>query len=128
MVIDATSRRRWAARLLFLLLVLVPLFVQFGGTLGDDLPALDAALIVRTLGFGVVLTIAVLLIRQKRRSRGRQVDDAAERPEDRETDGTGEVYAPYAYNNQQEARREGERIRKRAEESSEAERDAYERR
>jgi hypothetical protein len=38
------------------------------------------------------------------------------------------VYAPYAYNNQQEARREGERIRNRAEEVADAERDARERR
>lgn len=124
MATDVTSRWRWAARLLFLLLVLAPLFVQFGGALGDDLPALDAALVVRTLGFGVVLATVVLLVLQKRRSRGRRVGDAPERREDRKTEGTGEVYAPYAYNNQQRARREGERIRERAEEISDADREA----
>jgi hypothetical protein len=38
------------------------------------------------------------------------------------------VYAPYAYNEQQAARREGERIRKRAEEIAETEREARKRR
>ena len=123
MATDAASRWRWAARLLFLLLVLAPLFVQLGA-LGDDLPALDAAGVVRARGFGVVLATVVLLIWQKRRSRGRRVDDTPERREDRKTAGTGEVYAPYAYNNQQRARREGERIRERAEEISDADREA----
>lgn len=127
MATDATSRWRWAARLLFLLLVLAPLFAQFGDALGG-LPVpdatLDAALVVRALGFAVVLAVFALLIRQKRRSRGRNVDDAPERREDRKTEGTGEVYAPYAYNNQQQARREGDRIRERAEEIADADREA----
>lgn len=124
MATDATSRWRWTVRLVFLLLVLAPLFLQFGGALSDGLPALDAAPVVRALGFGVVLAVVVLLIRQKRRSRGRRVDDAPERREDRKTEDTGEVYAPYAYNNQQRARREGERIRERGEEIADADREA----
>ena len=132
MAADTISRWRWVVRLLVLLVVLAPLVVQFGGATSDVLlafdatldAAIDAALVVRALGFAVVLVILVLLIRRKRRSRGRNADDAPEQPAKRETEGTGEVYAPYAYNNQQRARREGERIRERAEEIAAADREA----
>lgn len=143
---DATSRRRWAFRLLFLVLVVVPLVTQWvaagANVVGSlDLGAFgtlfDRATVVRAVGCGVVVVVALLLVRQKRRSRGQQVEEGASEgtPEQRtkgsagrEVEGSGEVYAPYAYNNQQAARRESERIRNRAEEIAEAERDAYERR
>lgn len=128
MATDATSRWGWALRLLFVVLVLVPVLVQFGGVFGFDPLAVDSALVVRALGLGVVLGVVALLFLQKRRSRGQRVRDAPEQAEDRETEGTGEVYSPYAYNNQQKAKREGERIRRRAEEVSEADRDARKRR
>ncbi|PSQ47516.1 hypothetical protein BRD15_07020 [Halobacteriales archaeon SW_6_65_15] len=135
------SRVRQAAKLAVVLLVVGPLLVQLG-FVGVELapsvafvPSVDADLLVRLVGLGFVLLVLVVLVRQKRRSRGQQASDGTpEQPEgqrgqrDQRVEGSGEVYAPYAYNNQQAARRESERIRDRAEEIAEAERDAYERR
>jgi len=128
MATDGASRWGWAFRLLFLLLVVVPVAAPFVDTLDGLAVAFDAALLVRLTGLGAVIAVLGLLVLQKRWSRGREVADAPERRADRETEGTGEVYAPYAYNNQQQARREGERIRERAEEIVEADRDARDRR
>ncbi|USZ67886.1 hypothetical protein NGM10_14275 [Halorussus salilacus] len=94
MATEGTSRGQWAVRLLFLGLVLAPLALQFGGALGDDLPAPDAAVVVRALGLGVVLGIVALLVLQKRRSRGQKARDAPERPGDRETEGTARPRGP----------------------------------
>jgi hypothetical protein len=135
------SRVRQAAKLAVVLLVVGPLLVQLG-FVGVELapsvafvPSVDADLLVRLVGLGFVLLVLVVLVRQKRRSRGQQASDGTpEQPEgqrgqrDQRVEGSGEVYAPYAYNNQPAARRESERIRDRAEEIAEAERDAYERR
>jgi hypothetical protein len=135
------SRVRQAAKLAVVLLLVGPLLVQLGFVGVELAPSValvssvDADLLVRLVGLGFVLLVLVVLVRQKRRSRGQQASDGTpEQPEgqrgqrDQRVEGSGEVYAPYAYNNQQAARRESERIRDRAEEIAEAERDAYERR
>jgi hypothetical protein len=135
MATDIRSRLRQAAKLAIVLLVVGPLLVQWG-FVGMDLapsvafvPSVDADLLVRLGGLGLVLLVLAVLVRQKRRTRGQQASESApEEDEDRTIEGSGEVYAPYAYNNQQAARRESERIRDRAEEIAEAERDVYERR
>lgn len=130
-----TSRVRQVIELVVVLLVVGPVLVQWG-FIGMDLapsvgvvPNADADLLVRLGGLALVVLVLGALVRQKRRSRGQQAsEDAPEEDSDRCVEGSGEVYAPYAYNNQQAARRESERIRDRAEEIAEAERDAYERR
>ena len=135
MATDIRSRLRQAAKLAIVLLVVGPLLVQWG-FVGMDLapsvafvPSVDADLLFRLGGLGLVLLVLAVLVRQKRRTRGQQASESApEEDEDRTIEGSGEVYAPYAYNNQQAARRESERIRDRAEEIAEAERDVYERR
>ena len=128
MATDAASRLRQAAKLIVALLVVGPALVQFGFVGSELVPSVEPALLVRLAGFAVVLAVGYLLVRQKRRTRGRRpTEGAPERPEDRQVEGSGEVYAPYAYNNQQEARRETDRIRERAERVSESERDAYDR-
>ncbi|WP_135806988.1 hypothetical protein [Halorussus marinus] len=127
MATDDTSRLGWAFRLLFLVLVVVPVAVPFADAV-EALPvALDTALLARLTGAGAVLAVLAVLVTQKRRARGREVTDSPEHRRDREPEGTGEVYAPYAYNNQQRARREGERIRERAAEVAEADREGRDR-
>jgi membrane protein implicated in regulation of membrane protease activity len=135
MATDWRSRLRQAAKLAVVLLIVGPVLVQWG-LLGIDLapaaeflPETDAALLVRLAGLALVLLVLAALVRQKRRSRGKQSSQRApEQAADRQVEGSGEVYAPYAYNEQQAARREGERIRKRAEEIAETEREARKRR
>ncbi|MFC7079807.1 hypothetical protein [Halorussus caseinilyticus] len=127
MASDTASRLRQAAKLAVVLLVLSPLVVRWGLVGTDLFPRVGTDLLVRAAGLGVLLAVVALLIRQKRRSRGRSPSDGfAERPEDRQVEGSGEVYAPYAYNEQRAAHREGERIRERAEEVARTDREARE--
>lgn len=139
MASDGTSRWQLALRLLFVALFVVPLVAQLfavgagvAESLGVGVPdfaSLDSTTAGQAVGLAVAVVIVVLLVRQKRRSRGqRPSEDPPEQAGDRTVEGSGEVYAPYAYNNQQAARRESRRIRNRAEEIAEAERDAYEKR
>lgn len=128
MATDDTARWRRVFYLLAFVVVLVPALVPFAELVGSLPVALDGAALVRLAGLGAALAVLALLVRQKFRSRGREVEGAPETRADRETEGTGEVYAPYAYNSQRRAQREGERIRERAEEIAEAERDARDRR
>lgn len=124
MATDSSSRWRWAFRLLVLALVVVPIAAQWAGSRSAVADVLDAATLVRIVGLGVVALVVLAFVGQKRRSRGQEASDRApERTDDRRVEGSGEVYAPYAYNNQQAARRESERIRNRAEEIAETERD-----
>jgi len=124
MATDRASPWRRALHLLVLLVVLLPGIVPLA-RLFDELPvALDAGTLVRLTGLVAVLAVLGALVLQKRRARGREGADAPEQRTDREIEGTGEVYAPYAYNEQQQARREGERIRERAADIAEADREA----
>lgn len=145
MVTDTTSRLRQAVKLAVVLLVVGPLLAQWG-VIGTDLvPTISTELLVRVAGLAIVAVILGLVVRQKRGSRGqrssvdapeeaeeRQVEERrveeSGRADGRQVEGSGEVYAPYAYNNQQQARREGKRIQERAEEISSADRDASKRR
>ncbi|WP_137285194.1 hypothetical protein [Halorussus salinisoli] len=129
MATKATSRLRQAVKLAVVLLVVAPVLVQWGfvgadfASAADLVPSVDAALLVRLGGLAVLSVVVALLVGQKRRSRGqRSSADAPEEAEDRRVEGSGETYAPYAYNNQQKARREGERIRERAEDIVDADR------
>lgn len=133
MATDTVSRVRQAAKLAVVLLVLAPLLVRLGFVSADLVPRVAPELLVQAAGLGLAVVAVALLVRQKRRSRGQSPSEGfreraakrpRERPDDREVEGSGEVYAPYAYNEQQRARREGERIRQRAEEIAEADREA----
>jgi hypothetical protein len=129
MASETISRVRQAAKLAVAVLVLSPLLVRWGFVSADLLPRVGPELLVRAAGLAVVAVVLGLLVRQKRRSRGRSPSEGfAERPEDRQVEGSGEVYAPYAYNEQQAARREGRRIRERAEEVAETDREARKKR
>jgi hypothetical protein len=140
MATDATSRFRQVAKLGVVLLFLGPLLVRWGFVGADLLPAglvptgfppsVSSDLLVRLVGLALVVGVLGLLVRQKRSSRGQHSTDAAEEAADRKREqtrrieGSGEADPSYAYNNQQQARREGERIRDRGEEIAAVERDA----
>lgn len=127
MATDTTSRLRQAAKLAVALLVVSPLLVQWGFVSADLVPRVAPELLIRAAGLGLVVVVVGLLVRQKRRARGQSPSRGfPERTEDWDGEGSGEAYAPYAYNNQQRARREGERIRERAEEIADAERETRE--
>lgn len=121
-----TSAIAWlwqAARIAVVLLILAPLLVRWEFVSADLVPTVDGTILVRALGLGIVLLAFALLVRQKHRSRGRRpTEGAPERPGDRQVEGNGEVYAPSADNSRREARREGDRIRERAEEVRENDR------
>lgn len=126
------SRLWQVVKLAVVLLIVGPLLVRWGFVganfvprVGPGLlPTLDSALLVRLMGLGIVLLVALLLVQQKRRSRGQQgSEDAPEQASDRRVERTEEVY-----DNQQEARREAERIQERADRITEWEREARERR
>lgn len=126
---ERASPWQWAFRLLFLALVIVPIVAQWVGPRMEIVGLLDSATLVRVTGLSVVVLMLLLLVGQKRRSRGQRASESApESSDDRQVEGSGEVYAPYAYNNQQQARRESKRIQNRAEEISEAERKGRNRR
>src|SRR6056297_467502 len=134
MATDATSRFRQVAKLGVVLLFLGPLLVRWG-FVGADLfptgfpPSVSSDLLVRLVGLALVVGVLGLLVRQKHSSRGQHSTDAAEeaadrkREQNRRVEGSGEADPSYAYNNQQQARREGERIRDRGEEIAAVERD-----
>ena len=123
MATDGPSRWRLAGRVLLLALLLVPVAVQWLGVGDGIVPAFDAGSVVRLLGLGAILLVLGLLVVQKRRTRGQQPSaDAPEEDEDRQVEGTGEVYAPYAYNSQLEAKRESERIERRADRIADSDR------
>jgi hypothetical protein len=128
MATDRTSGWRRALHLLVLLLVLLPGIVPLARLFDGLTVAFDAGTLVRLAGPLAVIAVLALLVAQKRRSRGREVADPPDRRADREIEGTGEAYAPYAYNEQQRARREGERIQERAAEIAEADRERRDRR
>jgi membrane protein implicated in regulation of membrane protease activity len=129
MAAEQSGRLRQIAKLLVALIVVGPLLVQLGFLGAEVAWTPDSETLVQLARLAIVGGVLALLVRQKRGSRGQQASKRApEQAEDRTVEGSGEVYAPYAYNNQQEARREGERIRNRAEEVADAERDAGERR
>lgn len=150
MATDGSSRVRQAAKLAIVLLVVTPVLVQWGFVGADLVPAadlapqIDADLLVRLGGLGLMFLVLVALVRQKRRTRGQQASERApEEAADRQVEqtgveqtggersrveGSGEPHAPFAYNNQQQARREGERIRNRAEEIIESDRESRKRR
>ncbi|WP_158056209.1 hypothetical protein [Halorussus halophilus] len=110
---DAPSPVRTLLWLLVIGLVLVPVAMPWLN--GDFLPELDGGQLVRFVGLGVTVFVLLWLIWQKRRTRG--IDNNEGRVE-----GSGESYENYAYNEQQAARREGERIHNEAERLSELDR------
>ncbi|WP_135852868.1 hypothetical protein [Halorussus salinus] len=140
MATDATPRLRQAVTLGVVFLFLGPLLVQWGFAgadllptalvPSDLLPTVSSDLLVRLVGLALVVGVLGLLVRQKHSSRGQHSTDAAEEAADRKieqnrrVEGSGETDPSYAYNNQQQARREGERIRDRGEEIAAVERDA----
>lgn len=113
MATDSPSPVRSLLWILVVTLVLVPVVLPWLN--GDVVPELDSDQVVRFVGLGVAVFVLCWLVLQKRRTRG--IDDNEGRVE-----GSGESYENYAYNEQQAARREGERIRDEGERLSELER------
>jgi hypothetical protein len=118
MTTDGTSKLRWVVRLLFVVALLVPVVVPWLGI--AELPDIGTGTLVRLVGLVIVALAAGVLVRQKRLSRGQEIDPDVE--------GTGDEYYRYAYTSQTEAAKEGDRITEEAERLAEQDRDANRRR
>lgn len=121
MATNGVSRIRVAIILGFVAALLAPVVAPWVGLAG--VPAVDTRTLVRLVGFGVLGLIILVVVLQKRRSRGqrasedapeeagdRQVEENRQIEENRRADGSGKPSVSNPYKTQQETRREAERL------------------